>query len=128
MNRQTDLIQKIVVHVIPLITLLLFAVILTSGSYLKKLPEGQRIQSALNELQELINQESWNEALVHAEQLASEWNKLNPKLQISVVDQELIEFTNRTQRLQAYLRAQELGSALAEINTLCYLWQRLGKN
>lgn len=127
MNRKADRIKKIIAHVIPGIVIIIFALTLASGWYFKKLPAGQQIRTSLLELAELTSRSSWHEALDQVEELEKAWLRLAPKLQISSEDQELIEFTNSILRLKAYIKAEERGSAMAEVSTMSFLWQRLGK-
>ncbi|MDW7674437.1 MAG: DUF4363 family protein [Bacillota bacterium] len=121
----SDKIKKAAAYLIPLLILIIFTLILTSGFFLKKTFEaGTTIPQTLEKLELIIVGESWGEAEVMVDSLQHQWDTLAPYLQISTTESDIKDFSKSITSLKGYIRGEELGSALAELGLLNYIWEQ----
>lgn len=128
MKAKTGYVKKLLVYLISILSLIIFTLILTSGSYLKQtLPAGKQIETTFLQLEELTLNESWSEAEAKVKLLDQSWNDIAPKLQISSEDDDIKHFSESIKRLEGYLKGKDSSLVLAEIGSLRFVWERLGK-
>ncbi len=121
-------IQKYLAYMVPLLILVIFLLVMTSGSYLKvNLESGKEVVSALSELELLVTNQAWEQAGAKVSSLDASWRKIGPLLQISSEEDDIKQFTQGIARLRGYIGGQDAGSALAEIELLKLIWTRLGR-
>lgn len=120
---KSDTIKKILAYVIPLITLAAFLTTLASVGYIKTHSEmGKQIPRSIDQIEKLIQNESWEEAVSENMELQSQWNTLTPIIQISTTEEDIKEFSRAVARLEGYLKGKDQGSALAEVRILRFTW------
>ena len=128
MTSKKGIVKKILAYSIPVLTLIIFVLILTSGTYLKAhLQAGKQLEAAMLQLEELTFNGSWSEAEAKVSELDQAWRNLSPKLQISSEEDDIREFSNSIERLKGYIKGEDSDSALAEIGSLRFTWSRLGR-
>jgi len=121
-----DNILKVLGYFIPLSIIVVFLVTLASGGYLQTHSEaGKQISGSIDQIEKLVKNESWEEAISENMDLQSKWKTLNPIIQISTNEEDIREFSRAMVRLEGYLKGREQGSALAEIGILRFTWVQL---
>jgi len=119
-------IRKVFTYMIPLFTLVVFLIILSSVGYLKNhTEEGKQIPKSIDQIESQIQNESWDDAISETKNLNSHWNTLTTKIEISTTEDDIKQFSRALARMEGYLKGKEQGSALAEIGLLKYTWGQL---
>ncbi|NLZ39258.1 MAG: DUF4363 family protein [Firmicutes bacterium] len=121
-----DIVLKVLFYFLPAAVIVIFLVILNSFGFIKSyLPAGKQIPAAIDNIENLIIEEAWGEALQEEEKLQQNWNKLVPLIQISTTEENIKDFTRTLNTLEGYLRGKEKGLSLAEVQLLRFSWQQL---
>ncbi|HHU52228.1 MAG TPA: DUF4363 family protein [Firmicutes bacterium] len=114
--------------VIPALVLLLFMVIMNSGTVFKEtFGLNRRIPENFVLLQVSIGNEEWSAADYYLKELKTEWKKLLPSLQFSVERDEINHFQQTLARMTGFIEAKEKAGTLAELRALEETWRDLGR-
>lgn len=124
---ERDKLHRIVLYLIPAVTLLALTLILCSGEYLKK-PTGEadNFPYYLQLLKQDINNENWNKAREDAVKLQSSWENILTRIQYSVSSSEVNQVTNGISRIRGAIAARDKAGALVELKELENHWNALG--
>lgn len=120
--------RKFIVVAIPVAALVLFVVIMISGSFLKK-PFGKNddVAQMLEKVLEDVNNEDWEKAVKEAEELENGWKKVIKRIQFSEERDEINFLTSNIARLRGAVEAKDKSSAFMELNDAYSHWKNLGK-
>ena len=120
--------RRFLVITIPIVTLIIFVVIMLSGNVLKK-PFGRDddIPQSIEILMNNVQSENWEAASENTEKLNQAWNKIVNRVQFSGERNEINEFTTNIARLKGAIQAKDKSSGLQELNEAYEHWKDLGK-
>jgi len=120
--------RKFLVIAIPIVTLVIFVMIMLSGNYLKQ-PFGtdDNIPQTIEGLVKSIEAENWEEVEIEKQNLEAAWKKVVRRIQFSVERDEINYFTTSLARLQGAIITKDKSSAIIEIKEAYSHWENLGK-
>lgn len=119
--------RRIILYLIPAVTIVAFALYLGSGEYLKK-PTGNEddFPHYLRLLKEDVNNEDWEAASSDLDKLEAAWNKVLQKIQYTAERTQIQEITSGIARVKGAIGARDKAIALVEISELESHWNALG--
>lgn len=121
-------IKKIIYYSIPVLTLILFIIIMTSGILLKNsMKSSQEINEYLSKIKTNIVDEEWDQAHKNFVKLKNMWDIVKKWIQFSVERDEFIRFDLALARLEGTIMARDKVSALIAINETTEIWTLIGK-
>jgi hypothetical protein len=99
-----------------------------SGSFLKK-PFGNDddVAQMIEKMMEDVNNESWDEAAVEADELDGAWRKVIKRIQFSEERDEINFLTSNIARIRGAVSAKDKSDSLMELNEAYIHWKELGK-
>lgn len=103
-------------YLIPFLVIIIFAVLLNSGSILKK-PLGQDddVVRQLGIIKQAVLAEKWEEATIKTNELERIWQRITFRAQFSVEKDGILGFEKSLYRLKSFIDAKNVAGALAEI-------------
>jgi hypothetical protein len=120
--------RRFLVIAIPIVTLVLFIMIMLSGNYLKQpLGADDNIPESIGNIIENVMDENWEGVEIEANELEAAWKKVVRRIQFSVERDEINYFTMNLARLQGAILAKNKSSALMELKEAYKHWESLGK-
>lgn len=120
--------MKFSLKLIPITMVGLFVIMMTSGSFLKKpLNDEDDVMLHIQQLKENVQNEQWEVASDHLEKTIQAWKKVVKRIQFSVERDEINSFRKTLERTKGFIKAEEKGGALAEIDEAHHIWTELGK-
>jgi hypothetical protein len=119
--------RKILMAAIPIVTLVLFILVMLSGNILK-MPLGtdDNIPEAINDIVQKVQQDKWDEVSSKTEELAAIWKKIVFRVQFSSERDEINFFSTNIARLQGAVLAKDKTNALMELQEAYDHWAELG--
>lgn len=120
--------KKIVVYLLPVITLGCFIIIMTSAPYLKQ-PTGDNdnIVKIIAQIKEDVNNEKWAEASETAGSLYDAWDIISKRVQFSAERNELLNGQTNIARINGYIEAKDKAGVFSELSELRDHWNDIGK-
>ena len=120
--------RKFLVTSIPIVTVLLFVLIMLSGNYLKKpLGNEEGMPKRIELLIQEVHKENWDLANNHREELEKYWDKVVRRVQFSSERHEINELTVSIARLKGAIEARDKSSSLQLLYEAYEHWKDLGK-
>lgn len=120
--------RKFLVVSIPIIALIVFILIMLSGSILKKpLGNNDNLPFTINTVMEDVNAQQWEKAYEDTEKLDLIWNKIIKRVQFSSERDEINALSVNIARLKGAIIAKDKASAFMELNEAFEHWSALGK-
>src|SRR5690554_1185712 len=100
--------RKFLIVAIPIVVLILFILIMHSGNILKR-PLGQDddIPQSINNMIEVVNNDSWEEASNRLKDLEKAWDKVVRRVQFGAERDEINKFYTCLARLQGAVMAKD---------------------
>ncbi|HEY8344084.1 MAG TPA: DUF4363 family protein [Bacillota bacterium] len=124
----SNILHFLLSKVLPALVLLLFIVIMNSGTVFKEtFGLNRRIPENFVLLQLSISNEEWSAADYYLKELKTEWKKLLPSLQFSVERDEINHFQQTLARMTGFIEAREKAGTLVELRALEETWRDLGR-
>ena len=124
----SNILHFLLSKVLPALVLLLFIVIMNSGTVFKEtFGLNRRIPENFVLLQVSISNEEWSAADYYLKELKTEWKKLLPSLQFSVERDEINHFQQTLARMTGFIEAREKAGTLVELRALEETWRDLGR-
>jgi len=121
------LLRKLMVITIPIITLILFTLVMLSGEFLKQpIGKDDDIPQAIEELKKTIQQEEWSQVSKKTDELEKMWKKIAVRVQFSSERDEINYFSMNIARLRGAIMAENKPEALIEISEAYEHWDELG--
>jgi hypothetical protein len=119
--------RKFLVISIPIVTLVLFIVIMLSGNYLKKpLGETDNIPKLVQILISNIDGEKWEDAKKNTDKLSETWDRIVRRVQFSSERDEINGFSMNVARLRGSIMARDKANSLSAIFEAYEHWKELG--
>ncbi|BDR66019.1 hypothetical protein N072000002_02510 [Clostridium tetani] len=124
----SDKMKKNLAKGIPIITLVIFILVMLSGNYLKRpIGKDDDVVGFIEIVIEDVNDENWEVADKNREKLEDAWNKIVKRIQFSSERSEMNELDASLARLKGAIMAKDKGLALAELNVAYEHWKSLGR-
>ena len=118
--------RRVVLYIIPVLTLAAVVLFLNGGQYLKNLWKIRMIFPLPAAAQEDINNEDWEAAGSDLDKLQASWNRVLTRIQYGVNRNEVHQINIRISRIRGAIQARDKTAALIEINELENHWNALG--
>lgn len=119
--------RKFLIKAIPITALALFILIMQSGYLLKKSFGGNDdICGTINDMINVVNNESWDEASVKLQYLENAWDKVVGRIQFSSERDEINDFKKCIARLKGAVKAKDKLNALMELYEAYNCWDNIG--
>lgn len=113
---------------IPIVTLLLFILVMNSDNFFKKsLNDGDNIPKSIQIVIEDITNENWDNANKNTVELSNAWKKIVRRVQFSAEKDEINSFDMNLARLRGAIMTQDKSSAIMELNEAYEHWDNIGK-
>ncbi|MEW9094289.1 MAG: DUF4363 family protein [Clostridiaceae bacterium] len=113
---------------IPIGILIVFIVIMLSGSYLKKpLGKDDNLPLIIEATIDQVNHENWKQVDENINLLDDAWKKIVKRIQYSSERDEINSLGASLARLRGAVMAQDKSSALMELNEAYEHWRNLGR-
>lgn len=120
--------RKFLVIAIPIVTIILFILLMISGDFLKKpLGKDDNIPLSIESVIEDVNGGKWADAGKKAAQLQQAWKKIVARVQFSSERDEINAFSVNMARLNGAIMTKDKQSALMELKEAYEHWEELGK-
>lgn len=120
--------RKFLVITIPIMTLVIFILIMLSGGILKKpLSENDDIPKSIQFIINDIESDNWKAAEVKAEELSDLWKQIVNRVQFSSERDEINAFSSSIARLRGAITAKDKSSSFIELYEAYEHWDQLGK-
>ncbi|MTI84702.1 MAG: DUF4363 family protein [Firmicutes bacterium] len=120
--------RKIIFYLIPILTLIVFYVGLTSGSYLKKpTSELDDVAKHMRILKMNIEGGNWDAAATNLKKMKSAWGEVKSRIQFNVDKRKITEIDVKIARLQGLIEAKDKAGALTELSEAAMYWDSLGE-
>lgn len=120
--------SKVVKWVIYLVPVVLFALLLNTGTVLKR-PMGRndRVEAGLHAVEEAVLKEQWATADREWDRVQASSIKVGRRIEIAAERDQLQDFYEELARLRGSIQAHERGSALEHISVLKALFDEFGR-
>jgi hypothetical protein len=120
--------RKFLVIALPIASILLFILIMISGSWLKNsLGQGKNIPDIINNIGEDILEERWGETEKGIQQLEKGWDKIVRRIQFSAERDEINSFDSSLARLKGAVLAKNKAGSLIELHEALDHFKGLGR-
>lgn len=120
--------RRFLVIAIPIVTLILFILVMLSGDLLKQsLGKDDNIPQSIETVIQDVNNEDWAAASKNTEQLSESWEKIIKRVQFSSERNEINDLSKSIARLRGAIIAQDKSSGLSELYEAYEHWKGLGK-
>lgn len=119
-------VRKWVSYLIPLLTIILFIVVMEGGYYyVTSLDDRNTMPDYIQQVNEDLRTDQWDDARESLDRLELEWNKNVPRIQYHAEMDAIENIEEDIARLKGAIDAQDLGLSLAEISALSEHWENL---
>ncbi len=120
--------RKAIAILIPVLLLVLFVIIFTSSTFLKK-PFGTEddVPAIINQIKTQAVNDDWKNADADAERLDKAWDIITCRVQFSVARDEIRDAKTSIARLRGYVKANDKAGTLSELSELKEYWTSLGE-
>ncbi|HZK53563.1 MAG TPA: DUF4363 family protein [Desulfosporosinus sp.] len=119
--------RKFIVIALPIVTLVLFVLVMQSGDILKQpLVGDDNVPQAIETVIQDINHENWEAATQNTENLKRAWDKVVNRVQFSGERNVIDALTVNIARLQGAVQAQDKATGLTELSEAYEHWKNLG--
>lgn len=120
--------RKFFVIAIPIVTLIIFTLIMLSDIVLKKpLTGNDDIPGSIQQLIQEVNNGSWDKAENKTNDLEKAWKKVIRRVQFSAEKDEINSFEVNIARLKGSIMTKDKADAIIELNEAYEHWENLGK-
>ena len=120
--------RKFMIIAIPLVTLILFVMVMLSGDILKQpLVGDDNVPGSIETVVQDIKQENWEAAKQDTDHLTRVWDKVVNRVQFSAERNEINDLSMNIARLQGAIQAQDKTTGLTELSEAYEHWKSLGK-
>lgn len=120
--------KKFIQYLIPVVTLLLFVVIMLSGEYLKKPrnPSEDVIGFAKKAITH-VSYENWYETNKDLDNLENAWKKISPRIQFGVEINEVYNINMNIAKIKGSILVKDKSSTLSLLYEIMNNWGELTK-
>lgn len=120
--------RKFLVITIPIVTLVLFILVMESDIFLKRpLGNHDSIPKSINTIINDIQKDDWDKAAKDTGNLSEVWKKIVRRVQFSSERDEINAFSINLARLRGSILAKDKAGAFTELYEAYEHWEDLGK-
>lgn len=120
--------RKFMVIAIPIVTLIIFVLVMLSADVLKRpLGKDDNVPEAILEIIQDVDNGRWEEVGRGTEKLEAAWKKVTKRIQFSAERDEINALSMNIARLHGAIMARDKANALAELNEAYEHWRDIGK-
>lgn len=120
--------RKFMVMAIPIVTLIIFVLIMLSADVLKRpIGEDDNMPQAIQEIIQAVNKEEWEDAYRKTDKLETAWKKVIKRVQFSAERDEINALNINIARMRGAIMAKDKANALAELSEAYEHWRDIGK-
>lgn len=120
--------RRFLVYCLPVITLVVFILIMLSGSFLKQsIGNNDDFQGSLELIIKDIESDDWEAAKEKASKLSDVWDKIERRIQFSLERDEINAIYMNIARLRGAILAKDKSGSLMELYEAYEHWNDLGK-
>lgn len=119
--------MKLLKRIIPFLFLLVSIIIMEGGVYFKKIGDGDKIPAILNEIEDVVYNDDWEEAENKVNLLVNTYNKVSRLVQFSAEREALMNFKIHLFLLKSYIESKDQKEAKAQVALLITYWDNIGK-
>ena len=120
--------RKFMVIALPIVTLVLFVMIMLSSNILKQpLVGDDNVPQSIETVVQDINHENWEAANQNTDNLNRVWDKVVNRVQFSAERNEINDLSMNIARLRGAIQAKDKATGLTELSEAYEHWQNLGK-
>lgn len=120
--------KKIVLFLIPLLTLVLFIFIMNSGSLLKKpLGKDDRLYETVHQIEADVKEKNWDKASNNINYAETAWEKIVRRIQFSVEKEYIFQINETLARIKGGIEVKDDKAIMEEIYYFYELWDKLAK-
>lgn len=120
--------RKVVYYSIPIITLVMFALVMLSGTYLKNSRSIEDdFPAHLESVKSDISSEQWDNAASNIDKLYNAWKKVARRVQFSAERDEMNDIDINLSRLRGAIDAKDKSIALVELSEARMHWDNIDK-
>jgi hypothetical protein len=113
---------------IPIATIAIFILIMTSGGYLKRpLGDEDSFSKMIEDITTDVNDGAWDRADSNAKNLVNTWNRIVIRIQFSTEQEEIDDISTSLARLHGAVAAEDKTNALIELKEAYNHWINIGK-
>jgi restriction endonuclease len=113
---------------IPIVTLVIFILVMLSGDFLKRpLGEKDNIPQIISNISDDILKDNWKGVEEKTDELETVWKKLVKRVQFSSERDEINSFDTSIARLRGAIKLKNREDALMEISEALEHWKDLGR-
>ena len=119
--------RKFMVVALPIVTLVLFIMVMLSGDILKQpLVGDDNVPQSIETVVQDINHENWAAANQATDNLSRVWDKIVTRVQFSAERNEIDDLNMNIARLKGAIQAQDKPTGLTELSEAYEHWKNLG--
>lgn len=120
--------NRFLLYAIPLVTLALFIVIMTGGSWLKQ-PFGDqdRVYDSFEKLEDYVGDKEWDKAEKEVDYTAKAWKKVVNRIQFSAEREYMLDIAGVIAKIEGSIKIKDQEAILQEIYYFYSLWENLGR-
>lgn len=120
--------KKSVRIIIPIISLGIFILAMTTGGLLKKpMSDEDDLISFIEKTEKEVLNQDWKKASTHLSDAKKAWKKVVRRIQFSAERDEINELHKTLDRTRGFIEAKDKGGAMAELAEARNIWKELGK-
>lgn len=120
--------RKFLVISIPIVSLILFVLIMLSSNVLKRpLGKEEGIPESIQLITQDIKSENWESATEKAENLSNIWDKVVKRIQFSSERDEINSFDTSIAHLKGAIMAKDKSASFIALNEAYEHWDGLGR-
>lgn len=120
--------KKIGLKLLPIVSISIFIIIMTTGSFLKKpLFGNDGVIDHIDLVTEYVKEEDWEAASIEIEYARQAWRNVVLRIQFSSERNEINAIKLNLERADGFIKAKHLGGALSELSELRFIWDELGR-
>ncbi|MDP4126969.1 MAG: DUF4363 family protein [Bacillota bacterium] len=119
--------RKFLVIAIPIVTLVLFVIVMLSGEILKQpLGNDDNVLKSIETIIQDVDHENWEAAYQDTDNLKKVWNKVINRVQFSSERDEINALSMNIARVRGAIQAKDKSIVLTELNEASEHWRELG--
>jgi len=120
--------RKIIITVIPILTIALFVFIMNSDIIFKQPLTGKDdVPKSIHLVMVAVENESWKEASVKTDDLSKSWQKVVVRVQYSAEKNEINDFNRCLARLRGAITSKDKSCAIIELSEAYEHWENLSE-
>ena len=120
--------RTLLFYILPSALILLFSILLLSGSWLKNpLGNDDRIFESIKKLECYAKQEKWNEAKLQVDYADKAWEKIVNRIQFSIEREDVYAILELLSRVRGAIVAKDKEAIIQEVYYFYKKWENVGR-